>query len=267
MALKKKYAKQELIPEAQRGLYVEKNGEWVLDAEGDEGDDVKLREFRENNIRLQKQIDEEKKRAETLAKQFEGIDPEQFKKAQELMNRMAGDEERELIKQGKLDEVIQRRTAAAITTKNDELKAALKAREAAEAKAKVLSEKLGKQQIERQLQIELDGLGVKVKKGALDDVLARANRSWRIDDTGNAIAVDGEGKHIFGEDGQAIKMKEFANNLLVKTAPHLFEESRGGGAQGGERGEGDPSIGRIKAGSEVSTDQLTALAKGTATLV
>ena len=71
MALKYKYAKREEIPAEQVALYVEREGAFVLDAEG-ATDKAKADEFRVNNVALKKQLEE-------LSARFEGIDPEAVK--------------------------------------------------------------------------------------------------------------------------------------------------------------------------------------------
>ncbi len=64
MALKFKYATKQEIPAEHQSLYVERDGAWLLDADGVVSQS-KLDEFRQNNITLTNQL-----------KRFEGIDPD-----------------------------------------------------------------------------------------------------------------------------------------------------------------------------------------------
>ena len=64
MALKYKYATKQEIPAEHQSLYVERDGAWLLDADGVVSQS-KLDEFRQNNIALTNQL-----------KRFEGIDPD-----------------------------------------------------------------------------------------------------------------------------------------------------------------------------------------------
>ena len=64
MALKYKYPNKQEIPAEQQALYIERDGAWLLDAEG-VVDKAKHEEFRTNNIALTNQL-----------KRFEGIDPD-----------------------------------------------------------------------------------------------------------------------------------------------------------------------------------------------
>src|ERR1035441_9306332 len=68
MALKFKCKSKDEIPAGLEVHYVERDGAWVLDAEG-AADKAKVEEFRATNVALMKERDELKKR-------FEGIDPD-----------------------------------------------------------------------------------------------------------------------------------------------------------------------------------------------
>ena len=80
MALKCKYASKAEVPTELQPFYVEREGAFHLDTEGD-GSKAKLEEFRANNIALSNQLAEQKKR-------FEGIDPEQVRKLAEEKQRL-----------------------------------------------------------------------------------------------------------------------------------------------------------------------------------
>src|SRR4051812_25312414 len=80
MALKFKFKSKDEIPAEFQSLYVERDGAFVLDAEGavEKG---KLDEFRANNVALLKQLDDLKKR-------FEGIEPERMRKLEAEKRRL-----------------------------------------------------------------------------------------------------------------------------------------------------------------------------------
>ena len=98
MALKFKYTKREDIPAEQAALYVEREGAFVLDAEG-VVEKAKLDEFRNANVTLLRERDELKQR-------YEGIDPEEVRKLVAEKQRL--EEERQL-KAGELDKVVETR--------------------------------------------------------------------------------------------------------------------------------------------------------------
>src|SRR5438477_13042640 len=71
MALKFKYKSKDEVPAEHSALYVERDGAFVLDAEG-AVDKARVDEFRTNNLALKKQLDD-------LAAKYEGIDPDAVK--------------------------------------------------------------------------------------------------------------------------------------------------------------------------------------------
>jgi hypothetical protein len=72
MALKYKFKDVKEIPVGDERHYVERDGEWVLDAEG-LVEKAKLDEFRTSNVTLKKELEEFKAR-------YDGIDPEEVKR-------------------------------------------------------------------------------------------------------------------------------------------------------------------------------------------
>ena len=104
MALKHKYASLKEIPAEDVRLYVEREGAWVLDADGG-ADKSKLDEFRTNNIALLKELNEHKQK-------FEGIDPEQVRKLAEEKQRL---EDEQRVKAGEFDKVLDGRLKTART--------------------------------------------------------------------------------------------------------------------------------------------------------
>src|SRR5688572_16813167 len=104
MALKYKIKSREEVPAEHANLYVERDGAFVLDAEG-VVDKAKLDEFRNTNIALAKERDELKQR-------FDGIDPEEVRKLAEEKRKL---EEAQQVKAGEVDKVIETRLKTART--------------------------------------------------------------------------------------------------------------------------------------------------------
>src|SRR5947207_9062698 len=102
MALKFKLKSKDEVPAELAAHYVERDGAWVLDADG-AADKSKLEEFRSNNVALLKQLEEQ-------AKKFEGIDPEQVRKLAEEKQRL---EDEQRVKAGEFDKVLDGRLKAA----------------------------------------------------------------------------------------------------------------------------------------------------------
>jgi multidrug resistance efflux pump len=108
------------VPEAFRSLYKKQGEFFVLQVE-DDGDGydtdtaaelaeakAKLKEFRDNNMALNKAKQEQ----DALLKQYEGLDPTKVKELKEMSDRMDKDEDAQLIKAGKIDEVIKKRVGS-----------------------------------------------------------------------------------------------------------------------------------------------------------
>jgi len=58
MALKLKFKSKDEVPAEQQALYVEREGEWVLDVDGGAVEKAKHDEFRTTNTALKKELEE-----------------------------------------------------------------------------------------------------------------------------------------------------------------------------------------------------------------
>jgi hypothetical protein len=218
MALKYKYAKREEIPAEQVALYVERDGAFVLDAEG-ATDKAKADEFRTNNVALRKQIEE-------LTARFDGIDPEEVKKLAAEKQRL--EEERQL-KAGEVDKVVEGRVKAlkadwdkqlsTVTTERDTLNTRLTA-----------------------IQIDQGVITSATKRGlrptAIPDITARARTVFKLVN-GSPRAFEADGTTVrYGRDGVTPMTLEEWVEAQVADAPHLFESNAGGGAAGNPAGGG-----------------------------
>ena len=218
MALKYKYPTQAEIPSAHAALYVEREGAFVLDADG-AVDRSKVDEFRTHNVALQRQL------AELNAK-FEGIEPESVRT---LLADKARLEEEKLIKDGEVEKLVENRTKKIL---GEMEKRAL----TAEQSAATLSAQLLEGQIERHV-VEA-GTKLGLRASAIPDLKSRARSVFKI--SGGAIsAVESDGQTpVFGRDGVTpLTFDEWVARQVVE-APHLFESSAGGGAVGHASGGG-----------------------------
>jgi len=216
MALKYKYAKREEIPAEQVALYVEREGAFVLDAEG-VTDKAKADEFRTNNVALKKELEELKSR-------FEGIDPEAVKSLAAEKEKL---EEEQRLKEGKYQEVLEARLKnaksewdkqqAALTSERDALTSRLTA-----------------------IQIDQGVITTATKRGlrptAIPDITARARVVFKLV-KGVPQAFEADGATVrYGRDGVTPMTLEEWVDAQVSDAPHLFESNAGGGATGNGSG-------------------------------
>ena len=210
------------IPEALQSLYAKQGDDYVLEVEGMVGKD-KLDEFRDNNISLQKRMDD-------LSKQFEGIDPAKARKLDEEARTAREDA---LKAAGKVDEIVAERVAAMKADHEKQMKALQDDRDSTR----------------KHLEVEVIDNAIRaaaakgsVRDTAIDDVLLRGRSVFRMVD-GKAIPMEGE-KPVFGKSGDPMGIEEWVGGLAT-SAPHLFRESQGAGANKGQgKGVGAGQIAR-----------------------
>ena len=209
MALKFEVDDIESIGEDVRGFYTEgEGGKHYLNVEGAVSK-RKIDEFRDNNVKLMKQLEE-----------YKDIDRDEYTKLKEdaLNGSKLGKEE--------VDKLI-----------NDRVKTMRKQFESDNGKLQETNSTLNSQletllvdSAIRQASSKIGVLG-----SAVDDVVLRAKSVFKVE-SGAAVPYDRDGI-MYGKDGSSpMSTGEWVKGLK-KTAPHLFEMSVGGGA-GGSRAAG-----------------------------
>lgn len=212
MPLKAKYGKKEEIPAEVAGFYVEREGAWHLDAEGVVPKE-RLDEFRNTNIKLAKEMEDQNKR-------YAGIDPEAVRKLEEEKRKA---EELLAAKNGDVDKVV----LARIKPLQDQLA--------------TLNTQL--EQRERQLretQVNQEVITKATKKGlrpsAHDDLILRASRAVKLENGVPKVIDLATGQVRYGPDGVTPMTLDAWVEDLVSAAPHLFENNSGSGAAGNGSG-------------------------------
>jgi hypothetical protein len=234
MALKSVVANLSEVPEAFHSEYTEQPGVgFVLAVEGDlpvvsefRG---KVTEFRDNNIKLAKELDGLKQKLTA----FDGIDPAKYR---EVTSRIA-ELERQGVGRGEdVNALVQRQVNAA----TQPLLAKLTDIERRESEAK---QQLARKNVEGSLRDVASKVGVNEKATA--DFIRRGLDTFNLE----GKAMDGD-EPVFSRKNPSLplSMEEWALELQGE-APHLFNSSTGGGARGGEGG-------RSSATRYVSSDPL-----------
>lgn len=160
--------------------------------------------------------------------QFEGLDINAVKA---LLTKVGQDEETRLLAEGKLDEVITKRTER-LRTDYDAKLAAEKARaDKAEQFAAKYSDKVLADSIR----------AAAIKAGALpeaaEDIILRARGAFKLSEDGEAIATDRDGEVVYGKDGKTpLSPLEWAESLR-ETATHLWPRAQGAGPTGDQGGK------------------------------
>lgn len=210
MGLKYQVTKLEDVPEGVRSLYVKQGDIYVLDAEGVVPKE-RLDEFRNNNIELQKKLDK-----------LKDVDPAKYNELLEIDRKV---KEKELLDAGKVDELVQLRTAnmrESFETEKNQLTTDLTR----------ANSKLEQLLIDNVVKTSAIKLGVIPE--AIDDVVLRAKGMFKIED-GSPVPKGADGKVIYGKDGSSpMSVDEWLSSLKT-SARHLFMGSQGSGAGGGNR--------------------------------
>jgi hypothetical protein len=231
-----KYAKQEDIPQDQKGFYTQgSDGVWYLQVEG-AVDKARLDEFRDNNIRLQGELDK-----------FKDIDPTKVK---DLMAREQKIMDGKLMETGKVDELVTQRTAAMKSDFESQINTLNGRLETANRQLETLV-------VDNAVREQATKLGV--QPSAVDDVLLRAKTVFKVED-GRPVAKDAKGDMIYGKDGQTSLGIGDWIGTLKDTAPHLFLGSTGsnsnnnGRRDGGQHGANLNPTQKIAAGLQAGSD-------------
>ena len=165
------------------------------------------------------------------------IDQAELDKLMEMKKNIEANEEMKLLAEGKLEEVLKKRTEA----RDRDFAAQLAARDGKltefESVIKAKDERLKTLAIDgniRAAYAELD-----FEPAALDDILLQARTMFHMDEEGNVAPRDADGVLRMGKDGRTpLSAKEWLEGLAEKK-PYLRRPSKGSGAapaKGGTRG-------------------------------
>ena len=228
MALKYKYASKEQVPAEQAGLYVEREGAWLLDAEG-AVEKTKHDELRNHNIELRKQIEEHNAR-------FGGMEPDEVRRLVEEKRKLEEEklrlEEQQQIKAGEVEKVVESRVKGIKADFDKHV-------------ATVTGERDAATTLLTAIQIDQGVITTATKRGlrptAIPDITARARTVFKLVN-GVPRAFEADGTTVrYGKDGVTPMTLEEWVDAQTSDAPHLFESNAGGGAAGNPAGGGTGS--------------------------
>lgn len=206
-----------------QALYVQEGEGYHLDAEGNPLE-TKLKEFRDNNIQLMKDIT----KAQSELKKFEGIDEKKARAALQELNDL---KEKKLISDGEIEKVLAQRTERMQADHQTQTKILTDKIANYESQMSSLKNQLSEVSIDKEIQLMISQIG-SPQKGAVQDIIRRGRQIFKIDDKGSVTAVDEKGNTRFGKDGLTpLTIKEWAEALPTE-APFLFEPSKGIGSPG-----------------------------------
>lgn len=176
---------------------------------------------------------EEKKRLKDAAAEFADFDKDTLKN---YIARLKNDEEARLIAEGKVGDVIDRRTERMRESYQSQIADTQKLAQEWQGKYSELEQKFNYTRIDSALRDA--ALAANVVPSAIDDIITRGRKSFEIDANGNIISKDQyTGDIKIGADGKnPYAASDFLSDLK-KTAPHFWPQSQSGGFTGASAGD------------------------------
>lgn len=256
-------------PAALQGLLVSVEGGFALPAEiatalglegagggGGGGDGDALKEFRQKNIELAKQLREAQAAVDAIKAKFEGIDPEAVKA---MVQKQASEEDKALLAAGKFDELFAKRWDTHKTSYERQVQA-LNEKLANEQKAaQKYRARVRESEAVAKLVDALAASKVKVRPSAMADLRRRALDLFDMDEKGDLVAMRDGSPHV-NKDGKPYNWSDFVAEQF-ESAPHIFEDGAGGGATGGGKRNAAGQI-VVSPMNGIALDQMEAVASG-----
>lgn len=172
-------------------------------------------------------LGEKKTIAEKLA-QFKDItDPE---KAMEALKFITENEDAQLIRDGKVDELISKRTSTMRLDHETALKELNEKLETATVGQSEYKTKYEKKLMDDAMRAEATKAGVRLE--AVPDILLRATSLFTLDSQGLPEARDGKGNLVKDKDDNVVTPSVWMEQLKA-SSPHYWPTSEGAGALGG----------------------------------
>ena len=229
MLLKFKHKKKEEIPAGLEPFYKETNGEFHLEIEGAVEADT-LAEFRNNNREIMRllgvnKIEDAKAKLAELLK----VDPAKY---QEMLDEAAAreadpDKGKKKLTKAEEDALVEGRVSG-LKTEHKKLL------DTKDGEITRLSKSLHEHLIHNAITSAAGKKGV--RPAALDDIVNRGAKVFRLDNDGKVVAFDGD-KEMYGNDGKGLTVEGWIDQVAAK-AEHLFEPNKGGGGGGGKPVQG-----------------------------
>lgn len=158
-------------------------------------------------------------------KQFDGIDPEKYRKIIPLFEQ---NEEAQLIADGKIDDVIKRRTEKMQAEYEGRVNTAHKHNETLQQQVETYKARLAELTIDKAVIAEMTAAGA--LPSAIEDAVLHAHRIFKLEDDGSVVARDKDGNLLKSDKG-VLDIKTWVD--MQRTAKeHWFGKAQGVGAKG-----------------------------------
>ncbi|WP_279722831.1 hypothetical protein [Acinetobacter baumannii] len=185
--------------------------------------DEAVKGLKDKNAELIKDKKELKDELGSLKSKVDGLDLDAIKV---LLDKSNQDEESKLIAEGKIEEVIQKRTEKM----REEHEKVLKAEKDRADKAETYANKFRQSVIQGQI------VQAAIEMGALSeataDIAFLAQSQFSLDENGKAVAIDANGEIVIGKDGSnPVTPKEWVEGLR-ENKPYFWPKANGSGSPG-----------------------------------
>lgn len=187
----------------------------------------KLEAKRDEILKEKKKLQDDMTALQDKFKAFDGVDADKVKA---LLEKFEGDEDSKLIKDGKIDEVIEKRAARIIAKHEKAVADATEREKAANEKAGNFLSRWKTERLDNFIAKKVTGLA----DGALPKVQRDARDLFDIDDEGNVVTKEGAPTD---SKGKALTLETYGE-YLIEASPFYFPPSGGAGGQGGGKGGG-----------------------------
>lgn len=251
MKLKATYARAEDVPEAQKDFYVEKDGKWLLDAEGVE--DVSG---------LKNALSGERDAVKLLKAQLAELAPlkERAAEMEAIQAKLDEIEDGELLKHGKagLEKILEKRTRRTVEDAAAKIKAADEAKAASDALAKDATVKLRNYHLTSEVTKAATKAGI--RGTAFRDVTRAAAEVFEVGEDMSLTPRD----TLTDKKGNPVTLETWFSDVLADEAPHYWEKDVGGGGRGG----GGPAGSRIlRSDQKAMNENFERIARGEVTVI
>lgn len=228
------------LPEALRGLYVEQDGKFVLDAEVEEHPKVGGLKSALKKERDAKDTADKEYRA--LKEKLGDMDPD---KARDALKKIQDLADKKLLDDGQIEELLKTRTTRMLADHETQVGVFKTQLAERDLKLKGLSDTLRTMRVNDQ--IKTLAIDKKVRREAVDDAIARFTVTgidgvkWDVDEAGQVVAKRGD-QIAYGKDATRPMSFDEGFEVLSQKAPHLFEASSGGGTTKAAGGGGSSYV-------------------------
>lgn len=210
--------------------------------------DTEVKGLKEKNTELLGKLRE----ASDKAKSLDGLD---IPKLREMQERLEKDEDAKLFAEGKANVVIDKYTQRMRERHENEMKT----KDLSIKEQREIADRYRASVLDNQIRTVTTGL----HKGAVEDALLLARTIFSLDDKGNAVKMDSEGRPEIGKDGVSPFSPAEWIELQKELKPHWFPAgSSGSGSSGAGAGSGGKTMSRANFDRLPGTDQVKLVRSG-----